>query len=658
MSENNRNKAPKGRPNQKQGAGNFSRPAGENRQKGRYQGGRPAAGQGERHYGKPAFDKNAPQGERRPFGRPAMKSEGGERRYGKPAFDRNAPQGERRPFGRPAAKPEGGERRYGKPAFDRNAPQGERRPFSKPFARPEGQEGAARFSKPSFVPDTHEQEQTGGRPRFSKQGFSQQRSYSSSARPTGPRPSFHRAGPGRTDFRSHGGAAARDEGTGLSADARKSAMLVLNRVLLDSGYAALSLDEHFDKVRLSQKDKRLCTRIVYLTLEHLNQLDFALDRFLEDPEKIEKRVRNILRLSAAQILLMDRVPESAAVNEAVKLTRDIGLEDLTGLVNGVLRNLIRGRQEIVWPQKDEGLSYYRLMHSLPEWYAKTILEAYGQEEGEKLLSFEKQDHYISIRPNLQRVSEEKFEELIHKKVWEARPGILPGVWHVSGASDIARDNDFIDGLFSIQGEGSMVAAMAVKPKLGAQVLDACAAPGGKSAYIAEQMQGTGRVQAWDLHEHRVDLIQALADRLRLYNIRPAMRDALVYREQLDRMMDAVLIDAPCTGTGMLFEKPDLRHHLSEESYEELSGIQARLLDTCSRYVKPGGTLVYSTCSILPGENEEQIRSFLETHPDFAMDALPEEIPEQLRALSGAWGLQLLPHRDGMEGFFIARMRRA
>ena len=652
MSENNRNKAPKGRPNQKQGAGNFGRPAGENRQKGRYQGGRPAAGQGERRYGKPAFDKNAPQGERRPFGRPATKPEGGERRYGKPAFDKGAPQGERRPFGRPAAKPEGGERRYGKPAFDRNAPQGERRPFSKPFARPEGQEGAARFAKPSFVPDTHEQEQTGGRPRFSKQGFSQQRSYSSSARPTGPRPSFHRAGPGRTDFRS------RDEGTGLSADARKSAMLVLNRVLLDSGYAALSLDEHFDKVRLSQKDKRLCTRIVYLTLEHLNQLDFALDRFLEDPEKIEKRVRNILRLSAAQILLMDRVPESAAVNEAVKLTRDIGLEDLTGLVNGVLRNLIRGRQEIVWPQKDEGLSYYRLMHSLPEWYAKTILEAYGQEEGEKLLSFEKQDHYISIRPNLQRVSEEKFEELIHKKVWEARPGILPGVWHVSGASDIARDNDFIDGLFSIQGEGSMVAAMAVKPKLGAQVLDACAAPGGKSAYIAEQMQGTGRVQAWDLHEHRVDLIQALADRLRLYNIRPAMRDALVYREQLDRMMDAVLIDAPCTGTGMLFEKPDLRHHLSEESYEELSGIQARLLDTCSRYVKPGGTLVYSTCSILPGENEEQVRSFLETHPDFAMDALPEEIPEQLRALSGAWGLQLLPHRDGMEGFFIARMRRA
>ena len=203
----------------------------------------------------------------------------------------------------------------------------------------------------------------------------------------------------------------------------------------------------------------------------------------------------------------------------------------------------------------------------------------------------------------------------------------------------------------------MVASMAVKPRLGAQVLDTCAAPGGKSAYLAEHMQGTGRVQAWDVHEHRVDLIQALADRLRLYNIRPAMRDALVYREQMDRMMDAVLIDAPCTGTGMLFEKPDLRHHLKEDSLRELVDIQAKLLDTCSRYVKPGATLVYATCSILPEENSEQVKNFLDSHPDFVMDTLPEEIPAQLRELTGEYGLQLLPHRDGMEGFFVGRMKR-
>ena len=473
-----------------------------------------------------------------------------------------------------------------------------------------------------------------------------------------PRPGFNGTGPRRTDFRNQRGyqPSAREE-TGLSADARKSAMLVLNRVLLESGFASLSLDEHFERVRLSQKDKRLCTRIVYLTLEHLNEIDFALNRFLEDPERVEKRVLNILRLSAAQILLLDRVPDSAAVNEAVKLTRDLGLEELTGLVNGVLRNLIRGREELKFPTREEGLEYYRVMKSLPEWYARRVLEAYGEEEGDKLLCYEKTEHYIPVRPNLQRITAEKFEQLLEKKAWAHTPGTLPGVWHIAGASDIAKDNDFLDGLFSIQGEGSMVAAMAVKPKLGAQVLDTCAAPGGKSAFLAEQMQGTGRVQAWDVHEHRVDLIQALADRLRLYNIRPAVRDALVYREQLDRMMDCVLIDAPCTGSGMLFEKPDLRHNLKEESLKELVDIQEKLLDTCSRYVKPGAVLVYATCSVLPEENEEQVKRFLENHPDFVMDALPEEIPGHLRGLAGEYGLQLLPHRDGMEGFFTARMKR-
>jgi len=171
------------------------------------------------------------------------------------------------------------------------------------------------------------------------------------------------------------------------------------------------------------------------------------------------------------------------------------------------------------------------------------------------------------------------------------------------------------------------------------------------------MQGTGRVQAWDIYEHRVSLIKALADRLRLYNIRPAVRDALVYREQLDGMMDAVLIDAPCTGTGVLHEKPDLRIRLSEDSLRELMETQRRLLDTCSRYVKPGGTLVYATCSILPDENAKQVEGFLITHPDFQMAPLPDTIPEALRGREGLRGLQLLPHRDGVEGFYIARMQR-
>ena len=664
MSENDNKKAPYNRPDQQGTNKPYGRPAAGQPQPAQRHYGKPAGapqgqgGEGRGFGSKPAFDRGPQSGERKPFARPAgaPQGQGGGRSFGsKPAFDRGPQSGERKPFARPAGAPQGqgGEGRgYARPAFDRGAP------------RP--QEGGNRFNKPSFVPDPQGNDRdrrSFSRPaqsqqpqqRFGRPGFSgPARPAGAFHRPASPRPSFNHAAPGRTDFRSQPNDR---EGTGLSADARKSAMLVLNRVLLESGFASLSLDEHFEKVNLSQKDKRLCTRIVYLTLEHLNQIDFALDRYLEDTEKLEKRVRNILRLSAAQILLLDRIPDSAAVNEAVKLTRDLGLEDLTGLVNGVLRNLIRGREELSFPAKEEGLTYYRVMQSLPEWYAQKILDAYGPEEGDRLLCYEKQEHYITVRPNLQRISAVKFEELLRKKTWDAKPGILPGVWHISGASDIGHDNDFLDGLFSIQGEGSMVAAMAVKPKLGAQVLDTCAAPGGKSAFMSEQMQGTGRVQAWDVHEHRVDLIQALADRLRLYNIRPAMRDALVYREQMDRMMDAVLIDAPCTGSGMLFEKPDLRHNLKEESLKELTEIQSKLLDTCSHYVKPGAALVYATCSILPEENHLQVKDFLDTHPDFVMDALPEEIPANLRELTGEYGLQLLPHRDGMEGFFVARMKR-
>lgn len=280
-----------------------------------------------------------------------------------------------------------------------------------------------------------------------------------------------------------------------------------------------------------------------------------------------------------------------------------------------------------------------------------------KEDGEKILSYRKTDHHMTIRLNPLRISEENFGELLSKKTWTSQKGLMPGAYYVTGVSDIASDIDYMDGLFSIQGEGSMMAAEAVQPKLGAQVLDACAAPGGKTAYLAEMLQGTGRVQAWDIYEHRVDLIKAMAERLRHYNIRPAMRDALVYREQLEGLMDAVLIDAPCTGTGVLDEKPDLRHHLNEESLKELTGIQSQLLDTCCRYVKSGGTLVYSTCSILKEENAQRVETFLENHPEFSIDALPDSIPQSLKERAGPYGLQLLPYRDKVEGFFISRMKR-
>ena len=202
----------------------------------------------------------------------------------------------------------------------------------------------------------------------------------------------------------------------------------------------------------------------------------------------------------------------------------------------------------------------------------------------------------------------------------------------------------------------MMAALAVSPRRGMQVLDACAAPGGKACLLGELMGGTGRVQAWEIHPHRTELIAAQAKRLQLENIRPMTRDAVKSRPDLHLTMDAVLLDAPCTGLGVLADKPDLRLRLTEEGVDHLVALQAQLLDALAPMVKVGGTLVYATCSVLQAENQQQVEAFLQRHPFFAIDPLPDTIPEAYRHQAGI-GLQLMPHREGMGGFYIARLRR-
>ena len=457
-------------------------------------------------------------------------------------------------------------------------------------------------------------------------------------RPNGPRP----VAKGRPEARSN-------------ANPRQVAVNVLNDVLQKDAYAALSLDDRLSDVNLNQLDRRLCASIVYRTLENLYYIDFALSGFLRDADALDMTVRNILRTAACQILLHDRVPDSAAVNEAVKLTRAMRLDGFSGMVNAVLRRLTDGKDKIEWPRESDGAQYLSVLYSMPLWLAERLIADYGPEEAKHIAAFRTEKHAITIRPTYGR--EKEFGEHIAKKVWEIEPAVFPGALRVYGAMQIARDSDYLGGLFSIQGEGSMTAAAAVDVRRGMSVLDCCAAPGGKTAFLAERMDGTGRVYAWDLHPHRVELIRAMTRRLRLENVRMAARDACDFREELADSMDAVLLDAPCSGLGVMDDKPDVKYRPTPESVAALCETQKKLLDTCCRYVKPGGTLVYSTCSMLKDENERQIARFLAEHSDFAMDALPETVPAALRAQAGAYGLQLLPHRDHVEGFFVARMKR-
>ncbi len=591
------------------------------------------AGQGGRAYGKggngkPGFGAGKGDGRRMYGAKPAQHGklgpEGENRRY------QPAGQGDKSAYGQRRTGNSGGS----------DAPRAFDKPYAHPEAKPVANNGQPRGGKPmgNGSRGSYGKPASGNRGGFRSGG----RTGQGTARP-GNRP-----------------APARPKAPGADAPStisRRVALEIFQDVVRKDAFAALSLDDKLKNVNLSQLDKRFCASIVYRTIENLIRIDYALSFFLKDADALDPRVRDILRISACQLLFHDRIPENAVVDEAVKLTRELGLEGLTGLTNAVLRSLVRGKDEIKWPAPEEGARYLSIMYSVPLWLAERLTQAYGPDMARDICAYRNEAHFTTIRPNLSRFTDAEFEALLQKKVWEVEKGKVAHAYRVRLASEIARDADYLAGNFSIQGESSMLAAQAVDAGRGMQILDCCAAPGGKTAYIAEQMAGTGRVYAWDVHDHRVALIRAMTHRLRLDNVRPVVRDATVVKDELIGTMDAVLLDAPCSGLGVMDNKPDIKLRASRESVDELTRLQEKLLDSCCQYVKRGGTLVYSTCSILPEENEKQVARFLAEHPDFEIAPLPDEIDQRFRSRYTANGLQLLPHRDGVEGFFIARMRR-
>lgn len=440
-------------------------------------------------------------------------------------------------------------------------------------------------------------------------------------------------------------------------NARRLALDVLTDVREKGAYASLALGERLRAAHLSPEDRRLATGLVYGTLENQLQIDYALDRLMDHPTR-EPVQRDILRMGAYQILFLDRVPDSAAVDEAVKLTRAMGMEAACGFINAVLRNLSRGKDEIAWPDREaDPVAYLSVMGSMPRWLVDKLVAAYGPEEAGRVILYREEEHPVCVRPNFTRLSDAEFEALLQEKGWRAERGLAPHAWLIYGAGDLAADADYRAGRFSIQGQSSMLAAEALEARPGMKVLDACAAPGGKSAYLCEQMQLTGRVYAWELHEKRAQLLEGVRRRLGLDNLRISVRDALDFRPDLEGALDGVLLDAPCAGLGVLSQKPDIKLRLKEEDIPAIVDTQGRLIDTVCRYVRPGGALVYSTCSLLPEENADRVRAFLQAHPNFTLEPLPTSFPEELRARQTPCGLQLLGCRDGVEGFFIARMRR-
>ncbi len=440
--------------------------------------------------------------------------------------------------------------------------------------------------------------------------------------------------------------------------ARDVALKALGDVVGNGAYAAQALDRALSEAKLSDEDRRLAASLFYFAIENRLQIEWALGKLLQT--RPEPMVADILHIAAAQILFMDRIPDHAAVDEAVKQTRAAGRDGLSGMVNGVLRGLIRLRDEegLALPGRDEQPEeYLSLKYSLALPAVKRLIAAYGVDEAERIAAFAPAERTQTVRPNAERLTDAQFEAMLDKEGLAWKHGTAAHAYVLSGAGDLSRLDGYRAGLFSIQGESSMLAAQAVEARPGMQLLDACAAPGGKTCLMAEQMGTSGRVYAWDVYPHRVELIRAAARRLSLENVRPAVHDARKGQPSLELAMDAVLVDAPCSGLGVIQDKPDIKYRLKEEDFESILPLQREILENCSHFVRVGSRLVYSTCTILPEENEAQVSAFLSRHPEFEPDTDDSWLPEALRGKSADGMLTILPHRDGMAGFFIARMRR-
>ncbi len=395
---------------------------------------------------------------------------------------------------------------------------------------------------------------------------------------------------------------------------------------------------------LEKRDRAFYTRMTEGTLGSLLTLDYYINQISKTPVKKQKPlIRNLLRIATYQILYMDAVPDSAAINEAVKLAKKRGFSQLSGFVNGVLRNLARQKDTICLPKKEEGfVAYASVKYSYPEWIVEQFVADYGQKQCEEILSGLNEEQMISIRVNTEHLSVEALRDKLKEESIHTEPikGTTAGLF-LSGVDRLSDLESFQAGDFYVQDASSMLVAEWADVQAGDECIDVCAAPGGKSTHVAQLLRGTGHVDARDLTEYKVSLIEENIARLGLTNISAKQWDATVLDATAVNQKDVVICDAPCSGLGVMGKKKDIRYHATKEGIEELNEIQKQILSTVQNYVKVNGKFIYSTCTICKKENEETVAWFLKEHPDFVL--------QEKR--------QVFPHEVGNDGFFLAKFVR-
>ena len=439
-------------------------------------------------------------------------------------------------------------------------------------------------------------------------------------------------------------------------DAREVAMLTLNACQRQGGWSDGVLKKQLAAAGLDSRDAALATQLCFGVLQNQMLLDFYLSKFSNIAlKRMEGKVVQILRIGAYQMLFLDKIPHSAAVNSAVAMTKThCKNQRASGMVNGILRSLERSIHNLPVLPKDDMVAYLSILYSHPEWLVRAYMDALGEEETTQLLVANNSQPATTVMVNTIRTNEERLTERLTAERAEVQSHPwLDNCLYLSRTGDLEQLTPFQDGMFYVQDPASRLAIMASGVKPGMKVLDCCAAPGGKSFAAAVSMGNEGEIISCDIHAHKKKLIQAGADRLGISIISPMTADGKEFNPKWEAAFDVVLVDAPCSGLGVIRKKPDIRYKDSE-LLEALPAIQAEILVNASRYVKPGGVLLYSTCTILQRENEDIVQSFLEKSGQYRTESF--ELPDPIgRVESGM--ITLWPHRHGTDGFFISKLRK-
>ena len=431
---------------------------------------------------------------------------------------------------------------------------------------------------------------------------------------------------------------------------REAALLILLQIWEESAYTAIALNRVLRQTKLEEQDRRFATELVNGSVKAKGTLDFILGQMVNRPlQKLEPVVRYILHLGLYQIFYLDRIPDSAACNESVNLAKKFSHKGTDKFVNGVLRSSVRQKMAL-WEKTLEDVSL-RLSH--PRWLVQRWRKQFGEDETEALCCWDNEPASLCLRVNTLMTARDVFLQDLREMGCEAEVSLwCPDGIVMTRSPGLPALLQTFPHSFYVQDESSMLPAQLLQPKAGELILDMCAAPGGKTTHIAALMENRGRVTACDIYPHKLKLIEENAKRLKLDNIKTELQDGTVLREEWIEKFDRVLVDAPCSGLGVLRRRAEARWTKKEKDLRDFPALQQRILENASRYVKYGGVLVYSTCTLEDRENGKQIELFLQNHREWKQSGFIHP-----RSKEVVKELQLYPQRDGVDGFYLTLLQK-